>query len=134
MLPANISQLPLTKPEQIKDIESKLEVRRRVWSAASKLQILRDMDSLKGHQADIGAYLRRQGLFSSTVSLWRKMRRDGTLTLPGNKRGPAPRQTQEQKENERLVQENSKLRKELETSKKLIEIQKKVFALLDEEK
>jgi len=62
------------------------------------------------------------------------MRRDGTLSLSEKKRGPVPKQTQEQKENERLIQENLKLRKELETSKKLIEIQKKVLALIDEGK
>jgi hypothetical protein len=91
MLPANVSQISSIKAEQNKEIESKGEVRRRVWPMSSKLQVLKDIDALKGHQADIGAYHRRQGLFSSTVSLWRKMRRDGTLTLPGNKRGPAPK-------------------------------------------
>lgn len=134
MLAENVSQISSIKSDKVKDLESRGEARRRVWPAASKLQVLKDIDALKGHQAEIGAYLRRKGLFSSTVSSWRKMRRDGTLSLSEKKRGPAPKQTQEQKENERLIQENLKLRKELETSKKLIEIQKKVLALIDEGK
>jgi transposase len=134
MLQANVSKLQLSKTEKIQDIESKPQVRRRVWPATAKLQVLKDIDALKGHQVEIGAYLRRQGLYSSTVSLWRKWRREGILTSVSTQRGPVPKQTQEQKENERLMQENAKLRKELEVSKKLVEIQKKVFALLDEEK
>ena len=105
---------------------------RRIWSVAEKLKILGELDVLKGQQADIGSYLRRNGLFSSTVSDWRKMRKNGILAHPNTKRGPPPKRTLDQLENERLNHENEKLQRELTLAKKLINIQKKVAAMLED--
>ena len=47
-------------------LEAKPQARRRIWTATAKLKVLKEIEELKGHQADIGAYLRRQGLFSNS--------------------------------------------------------------------
>jgi len=106
---------------------------RRVWTSFAKLQVLKDIDLLKSHGEDIGAYLRQQGLFSSTVSLWRSLRNEGLLTYADKKRGPQPKRSPADKEVERLRKENIRLQKHLETYKKLIEIQKKIASLLNDE-
>lgn len=68
MLAENVSQISSIKSQEVKDLKSRGKVRWRVWPAASKLQVLKDIDALKSHQAEIGSYLRRKGLFSSTAS------------------------------------------------------------------
>lgn len=129
----NLSPVQEIKPNNKVDIEVS-PPRRRVWTSSNKLQVLKDIDSLKGHHGDIGAYLRQKGLFASTVSLWRKLRGDGLLTSKNKKRGPVAAQSDAQKEIERLEKANIKLQKNLEISRKIIEIQKKISALMDEEK
>ena len=122
------------KPAQSEDTEvpEALQKKRRVWTVKAKLQALKDIEELKGNQADVGAYLRKHGLYSSTISLWKKLRNNGTFSASSDgKRGPKAKQTEEQKEIERLLKENLKLQKELEVSKKLIEIQKKIAELIE---
>ncbi|NBW41941.1 hypothetical protein EBR25_13220 [bacterium] len=76
--------------------------RRRVWTQKQKLQVLVQIDELKKNGADVGAFLRKQGLYSLTFSLWRKQRNEGLLGVAGKKRGPKPKVTPEMAEIQRL--------------------------------
>ncbi len=105
-----------TSPEQV--------VKRRVWTSKQKLEVLANIDDLKKNGADIGAFLRQKGLYSSTVSLWRKQRNQGLLGVEGKKRGPKSKVTPEMLEIQRLQRENEKLLKSLAQAEKIIEIQK----------
>jgi transposase-like protein len=84
------------------------------------------------HPGEIGAILRREGIYSSSVAKWRRQRRDGVLETV--KRGPpsrpAPAKSAGDDETRALRQENAKLRRELEATRLAIEIQKKVTALM----
>lgn len=96
--------------------------------------MLAQIDELKKNGADIGAFIRKQGLYSSTVSLWRKQRKEGLLGVIGKKRGPKAKVTPEMLEIQRLQKENEKLSKSLVQAQKIIEIQKKIAAMYQEEK
>lgn len=132
MSSANVSTISSSKACTEEVVQPVTPIKkRRIWTVAAKLKALSEIDALKGQQVKTGGYLRRNGLFSSTVSGWRKMRNEGALSLPGNKRGPVPKRTPDQLENERLTRENEKLQRELNIAKKLIEIQKKVASMLE---
>src|SRR5262245_45078664 len=82
--------------------------KRRTFTAAFKLQILEEYDAAP--DGSKGAILRREGLYESSMSLWRRQRDNGELTSaasPAN--APRPRKTPEQVELERLRQENAAL-------------------------
>jgi transposase len=102
--------------------------RRRRFTAEYKLRILREVERAKA-PGDIGAILRREGLYSSHLVTWRRERdRVATAGLAARKRGPTaktvdPRVTQLERENARLRRRN----RQVET---LLEIQKKASELL----
>lgn len=103
---------------------------RRVFTNKYKLRVLEEADRCK-ESGEVGALLRREGLYSSHLSTWRAQRRHGTLDAVGrNKRGPAPRLTEEQKEIERLRRQNAKLTRKLEQAETIIAAQKKLSELL----
>ncbi|MCA2961153.1 MAG: transposase [Silvanigrellales bacterium] len=108
--------------------------RRRVWTAKQKLEVIAQIDELKKSGADVGAFIRKKGLYSSTISLWRKQRNQGLLGVEGKKRGPKSKVTPEMIEIQRLQKENEKLSKSLSQAQKIIVIQKKVAAMYLEEK
>jgi hypothetical protein len=76
--------------------------------------------------------LRREGLYSSTLSSWRAARDRGEIAgLNGKKRGPKPKQSDARdKAIVELRRENQKLMRHLEQAKAIIEVQKKVSQLL----
>jgi len=135
MSQANVTKLSSTKVRP-KESEPTSEpvARRRVWTSKQKLQVLAQIDELKKNGADVGAFIRKQGLYSSTVSLWRKQRSEGLLGVVGKKRGPKSKVTPEMLEIQRLQRENEKLSKSLTQAQKIIEIQKKIAAMYQEEK
>lgn len=53
---------------------SEPSIKRRVWTAKQKLEVIAQIDELKKNGADVGAFIRKKGLHSSTISLWRKQR------------------------------------------------------------
>jgi transposase-like protein len=103
--------------------------RRRRFSARYKLEILEQADRCT-HLGEIGALLRREGLYSSHLSAWRAARREGTLVQLSRPRGPKSKQSPEKREVERLRRENRRLQRELEKARKVIEVQKKLSELL----
>ena len=81
-------------------------------------------------QSDGGGYLRREGLYSSLISEWRKQRDAGVLSgrKPGEKVGKL---SAEQAEIARLTRENARLSKRLDTTEAALDIMGKAHALLE---
>ncbi len=104
--------------------------RRRRFTAEYKLSILEQADSCE--PGEVGALLRREGLYSSHLSEWRRARREGALGALSKKRGRkrTRRRDPVAKENERLRRENAKLRGRLEQAEVIIEVQRKVSEIL----
>lgn len=105
------------------------KAQRRQYTAEYKLGVLREADACKV-SGEMGALLRREGLYSSLVSRWRQQREQGRLAAGwgGSKRGPRP--NPQVAEVERLEKENAQLRARLGQAELIIEVQKKVSQLL----
>lgn len=105
---------------------------RRKFNAEYKLKIVREADQCAEY-GQIGALLRREGLYASQLSEWRKQRDKGSLdALNPAKRGRKGKaENPLADENARLQRENRKLKKSLEKAELIIEFQKKIAALLD---
>lgn len=102
------------------------KAQRRRFSASYKLKILEEVDN---DSSQVGAILRREGLYSSHLSEWRKQRRQGSLDALDKKRGRKGK-SEEQVEVERLQRENARLQRELEKARVLIDAQKKLAEIL----
>lgn len=118
--------------EQNSKSETEVVVRpkRRQHTAEYKLRILCELDECGG-KGEVGAILRREGLYSSLISKWREQREQGSLNgLGGQRRGPKvdPNAT----ELVRLQRENKRLKEQLERAELIIEVQKKVARLMGE--
>ena len=102
---------------------------RRRFTAEYKLRILQAADRCA--EGELGALLRREGLYSSHLTTWRKQRETGQLAaLAPKKRG---RQTDPQAEElARLQRENSKLQNRLDRAELIIDAQKKLLVLLNQ--
>ncbi len=103
--------------------------RRRAFTASEKIAYLLAYEQACGH-GDGGAYLRREGLYSSLISEWRKQRDAGVLAgkRPGEKVG---RLTAEQAEIARLTRDNVRMSKRLATTEAALDIMGKAHALLE---
>ncbi|MCX6023983.1 MAG: IS3 family transposase [Chloroflexi bacterium] len=96
---------------------------RRRFTAEYKLRILREIDGCK--DGEIGALLRRENLYSSLLSTWRRQRNQGELdALTPRKRGRPPGDPQAA-ELARLRQENERLTRKLVIAETIIDVQKK---------
>ncbi len=94
-----------------------------------KKRILEEVDRATGH-GGIGAVLRREGIYSSTLHGWRKERDAAVRQAFSQKRGPQPRRNPLTGENEKLRRQNQRLQEELEKAHIIIDVQKKVAKLL----
>ena len=105
--------------------------RRRTFTARDKLRILADIDRANG-TGGIGAVLRREGLYSSTLSDWRRQRDAGAFdALSPVRRGPKTTVANPlTAEVARLNSNNAQLTRRLARAEAIIDIQKKVAALL----
>jgi transposase len=104
---------------------------RRIYTAEYKLRILQETDFCA--EGQIGAILRREGLYSSHLTTWRRQRQAGQLAaLADNKRGRKPTPVNPLKaEVERLHRENQRLNQRLHQAELVIDIQKKACAILN---
>ena len=109
---------------------SEKPVRRR-FTAEYKLRILREADRSAG-SGQLGALLRREGLYSSHLSAWRQQRDEGTLAgLTSKRRGrKANPDAALIAENERLKRESQRLAEKLRQAETIIEVQKKLSEIL----
>jgi transposase-like protein len=123
-----MSQEQNGKSEEGTKTEVVVKAKRRQHSAEYKLRILREVDECKG-SGEVGALLRREGLYSSLVSKWREQRERGSLTgLSGHRRGP--KVDANAVELARLQRENKRLQEKLQRAELIIDVQKKVARLL----
>ena len=103
---------------------------RRVFSPEYKLGILAEYDAAT-HSGDKGAILRREGLYSSLITDWRRQHRQGLLKRAvgrsdGGRGGPSLSEVA------KLRAENERLRRKLAQAEAIIDVQGKVHALLEE--
>lgn len=104
--------------------------RRRRFSAEYKLAILRQVDACN-RPGDVGALLRREGLYSSLLTEWRRARDAGALQALQRPRGrPKPNPLEAQISELRRRAERAEA--ELVKARKVIEVQGNVSALLGE--
>src|SRR2546426_10344345 len=104
---------------------------RRRFTAAEKLRVLREADGCT-KPGDLGALLRREGLYSSHLAAWRAARQRGELAgLTPRRRGPRAKPVDPRdKKIAELERETRRLQARLERAEGLIEVQKKVSQLL----
>ena len=104
---------------------------RRRFTAAEKLRVLKEADGCT-KPGELGALLRREGLYSSHLSEWRAARKRGELAgLTPRPRGPKAKPVDPRdKRLAELERENRRLSARLERAEGLIEVQKKVSQLL----
>jgi len=103
---------------------------RRNLTVSYKLKVLETVEALREQgEGTIGAYLRKEGLYYSSIRYWARLRDNGLLT--GNSKGPKGNNR------DKLLAENKKLRRQLEQTKKrlaktemLIELQKKLSMIM----
>jgi transposase-like protein len=111
------------------DPEVPERAKRRSYTARYKLEIL---DEYEGLDRDgKGGLLRREGLYTSLISEWRKQRDRGALAALAAKSGRQPVDPIE-RDNARLRQRVGRLEEELGTARRVIEVQGKLSALLGE--
>jgi len=114
----------------VPDAELVERPRRRRFTAEYKLRVLREADGCT-KPGETGALLRREGLYSSHLTAWRKQRDEGALealTRARGRRKPNPLEA----ENARLRRRAERAEAELVKARKVIEVQGNVSALLDE--
>lgn len=108
-------------PQRMPDPEVTPKAKRRTFSAEYKLRIL-DQASACTRPGERGALLRREGLYSSHLTHWRRELREGALTgLKPKKRGPKAEPLAA--ENAALRRENARLQAKLERAETIIAVQ-----------
>lgn len=117
-------------PAPTPDPEVPASPKRRQFTAEYKRSILDQAEACRDEGA-IGALLRREGLYSSHLTTWRRQRQQGELAaLSPKKRGRKSTASPLAEENQRLRNENARLSRRLEQAELIIDVQKKVSALL----
>lgn len=108
---------------------------RRRFTANYKLRILKEADNCT-EPGQLGALLRREGLYSSNLTTWRRQREQGMLTgLAPKKRGRKNKPKNPLADQvARLEKENRKLRAKLKQAETIIDVQKKVSQMLETSK
>lgn len=115
------------------DDETEVRRAKRSWPAQYKLDILDEIEAVKeSGETTVAEVCRREGLYSSLISEWRRQRDEGALEGLGGRMPGRPKKDRTREELGRLRAENEALREELDTAHELIETQGKVSALLQE--
>jgi transposase len=114
--------------EKVPDPEVVARPKRRQFTAEYKLRILREADACR-EPGEIGALLRREGLYSSHLVQWRRQREGAAQAqLRSRKRGPKAK-VQDPRVKQ-LERENARLKRQLDRVALLLDIQKKAGAIL----
>jgi transposase len=116
--------------EEMPNAEVVAKAKRKRFTAGEKLRILREVDACQG-SGEVGALLRREGIYSSYLTTWRKQREAGELDgLSPHKRGPKP--DPQAIELAKLRRENARLLERLRQAELIISVQKKVAQMFGE--
>ena len=105
------------------------KAKRRNFTAAYKASIVAKADACTA-PGELGALLRRENLYSSHLSEWRKAAKAGTIKALGRKRGPKKKRTEAEIRADRAEREVAELRKKLKFAEEVIDVQKKLSELL----
>jgi transposase-like protein len=114
----------------VPDPELVEQAKRRSFTAAYKARILAEADACT-RPGGVGELLRREGLYTSHLTYWRKQRKDGALKELGKPRGRKPADTRDA-QIAGLTRRVERAEAELGKAQKVIEIQGKLSALLEE--
>ncbi len=115
------------EPVGMTDPEVTPVAKRRHFNLAYKLRILAEVERCQ--HGEVGALLRREGLYSSMLSKWRQQKAAGKLEQPS---GSQEQKAEDQaKELRRLQRETARLQAQLAKAEAIIEVQKKLSALLE---
>ena len=117
-------------PAGVPDPELVEQAKRRSFTAKYKAEILAKADACTV-PGEVGELLRREGLYTSHLTYWRKQRRDGALRELGKSRGRKPVDRRDQ-EIVALTRKLERSEAELVKMKRVVEIQGNVSALLEE--
>ena len=112
--------------EQVPDPEVMPKAKRHIFTQNEKLRILQLADECT-QSGQVGALLRREGIYRSYLTTWKKQRDKGQL---GTQKTGRPSGDGSEKELARLRAENARLTKKLEQAEMIIDVQKKLSALL----
>jgi len=117
----------ITHPKAVPDPEVPEKTARRKFTAAYKLRILKEAESCT-ELGQVGALLRREGLYASSLTLWRRQVAQG---LVPKKRGPVAQKADPHvRRIAELERQNEKLAHKLKQAELIIDVQKKVAELL----
>jgi transposase len=117
-------------PEGVPDPELVEHAKRRSFTAEYKARILAEADACT-RPGEVGELLRREGLYTSHLTYWRKQRKDGALKALGKPRGRKPADKRDA-EIAALKRKLERSEAELVKARRVIEIQGNVSALLEE--
>ena len=116
--------------EGMPNTEVVAKAKRKRFTGVEKVRILREVEACRG-SGEIGALLRREGIYSSYLTTWRKQRELGELDgLSPHRRGPKP--DPQANELARLRRENARLQERLRQAEIIISVQKKVAQMFGE--
>ena len=120
----NNHKVPGPEPKAHPDPEVVAQAKRRRFTAEYKHRIVSEAEQAKG-SGQIGALLRREGLYSSTLTAWRRERASVVRqALTPQKRGPKSKRDPVQEEVQKLQKENARLTEELRKAALIIDVQK----------
>jgi len=112
------------------EVEVTATAKRRRFTVAEKLRVLKEADGCT-KPGELGALLRREGLYSSHLSAWRQARNRGELTGAAKKRGPTAKPVDPlARRIAELERENRRLTARAERAEGLVELQKKAAEIL----
>src|SRR5881396_2114862 len=108
------------------DPEVVAKPKRRTYTAEYKQRILAEAEAAAATRGGLGALLRREGLYSSLLTYWRRERAQGVLeALTPQKRGPKSKRNPMEEEVQKLLRQNARLSEDLRKAHIIIDVQKK---------
>ena len=126
----DLTRSSVSRHQEVPDPQVPERPERRRFKVEYKARIVQEADMCTEH-GQIGALLRREGLYSSQLSQWRRAYREGALSaLKDDKRGRKRTRHQLEKENERLQMDKVRLERRLSQAEAVIDIQKKLSEIL----
>ena len=126
-MPKSLSERPATQVTPEPALEKRT---RRQLTPEYKLRIIAEADACK--HGELGALLRREKLYSSQLSDWRReFAENGVAGLSKSAPGPAASRTPEQRRIDQLEKENNRLNRKLEIANDCLDLQKKALSMLD---
>jgi len=126
-MPKSISERPDTQVIPEPALEKRT---RRQFNTEYKLRIINEADACE--YGELGALLRREKLYSSQLSDWRReFAENGVAGLSKSAPGPTASKTPEQRRIDQLEKENDRLNRKLEIANDCLDLQKKALSMLD---